>query len=447
MDWLSVKSGIRKEDIVKTGYVLKEQQAMNTLANRRFCVLSAMDASSVIGPVLTYHDGEDGDATGGELPVVGMTIVQATDDTLSLTTSSGLVLTMRSAAAAAEDATVAADEMREWSAAITSIPQPRLALFKQPSAIVGAQSAADALAQWLPSEQPTLELLYRASEHGWKTDSSRGKHDDFHRLCDDQGPTLTIIQDVQGYVFGGFTEVSWGGGGERKSPHAFLFALRCYAGVGPTRMDLQDPNGGDAVVQSERRGPCFGDGDLIVASDADKNGQVPIGVPMAARPSSSSSIGHTYVCPEGQDGSRFLTGAEPIGPGRVSPFLAAEVEVFRVRNSPELDAKAEGKLQEGAATSDPAVAIAAFEAGLALAGPLGGEQILRLYKAKQVVMNPSHGWAMNTEETWKSAKAAGVSWLHLTEEERQEVAADCPEGKDGHDDEEFDIETGEWEEF
>ena len=45
------------------------------------------------------------------------------------------------------------------------------------------------------------KLCWRASRDGW--DSSR-----FHSLCDEKGPTITIIK-VGKYIFGGYTSLSW----------------------------------------------------------------------------------------------------------------------------------------------------------------------------------------------------------------------------------------------
>ena len=48
---------------------------------------------------------------------------------------------------------------------------------------------------WLP--------CYHALTQGWDVSS-------FHQQCDNKGPTLAIVRK-DNYVFGGFTESSWGG--------------------------------------------------------------------------------------------------------------------------------------------------------------------------------------------------------------------------------------------
>ena len=47
-----------------------------------------------------------------------------------------------------------------------------------------------------------MELLYRGSRDGFK-------NSDFLRYCDSKGPTLTVIEDTNGCIFGGFTCQNW----------------------------------------------------------------------------------------------------------------------------------------------------------------------------------------------------------------------------------------------
>ena len=72
-----------------------------------------------------------------------------------------------------------------------------------PSIILsGMPSFINQLKEWLPSHN-NLVLCYRASEDTWG--SSR-----FHDGCDSKGATVTIIR-VKTYIFGGYTDISWGG--------------------------------------------------------------------------------------------------------------------------------------------------------------------------------------------------------------------------------------------
>lgn len=47
-----------------------------------------------------------------------------------------------------------------------------------------------------------FELIFIMSENGKKGNI-------FHNICDDQGPTLTLIKTKDNKIFGGFTPLSW----------------------------------------------------------------------------------------------------------------------------------------------------------------------------------------------------------------------------------------------
>ena len=68
------------------------------------------------------------------------------------------------------------------------------------SLIVENETHQSALKSWLPPNA-TCSLLYRASIDG-STPAN------FHRCCDNQGPTLVLIKSG-GYIFGGYTSKSW----------------------------------------------------------------------------------------------------------------------------------------------------------------------------------------------------------------------------------------------
>ena len=71
------------------------------------------------------------------------------------------------------------------------------------SLIVKNETHQSALQSWLPPNA-TCSLLYRASTDG-NTPS------DFHRCCDNKGPTLVLIKSGE-YIFGGYTSKSWESG-------------------------------------------------------------------------------------------------------------------------------------------------------------------------------------------------------------------------------------------
>ena len=74
-----------------------------------------------------------------------------------------------------------------------------------------------AVMSWLPTSA-TCSLLFRATADG-KTPT------DFHRCCDNKGPTLVVIQSGE-YICGGYTLKSWTS--PRENEHS-LFTSRMYS--------------------------------------------------------------------------------------------------------------------------------------------------------------------------------------------------------------------------
>ena len=74
----------------------------------------------------------------------------------------------------------------------------------------------------IPDLNPTsvLKLLYRGSIDGWAPL-------DFHRLCDNQGPTVTLIKSSAARISGGFTTVPWASTnlGWQTDAKAFVFSV------------------------------------------------------------------------------------------------------------------------------------------------------------------------------------------------------------------------------
>ena len=68
------------------------------------------------------------------------------------------------------------------------------------SIILKSESHRSAVMSWL-SSGASCSLLYRASIDGESPQ-------DFHRCCDNRGPTLVMIQSGE-YIVGGYTSKSW----------------------------------------------------------------------------------------------------------------------------------------------------------------------------------------------------------------------------------------------
>ena len=54
------------------------------------------------------------------------------------------------------------------------------------------------------SGESNFVLIYRASRDGWHSSK-------FHALCDEKGPTVTVVKNGNN-IFGGYTEMSWDDG-------------------------------------------------------------------------------------------------------------------------------------------------------------------------------------------------------------------------------------------
>ena len=68
----------------------------------------------------------------------------------------------------------------------------------------------------------TCKLLYRASRDGWLTS-------DFHRLCDEKGPTVVLVKVSNGRLCGGYCSIGWkDNGGDQHDFKSFLFSLDCF---------------------------------------------------------------------------------------------------------------------------------------------------------------------------------------------------------------------------
>ena len=55
---------------------------------------------------------------------------------------------------------------------------------------------------WIDKRYFQLQLLYRGSEHGFKKLP-------FNQRCDNQGPTVTVVQSEYDLLFGGYTNIGW----------------------------------------------------------------------------------------------------------------------------------------------------------------------------------------------------------------------------------------------
>jgi hypothetical protein len=101
----------------------------------------------------------------------------------------------------------------------------------------------------------SFELLFRKSQNGENST-------DFHRYCDNKGPTLSLIQTDKNFIIGGFTPLSFYNdeGGKKvydSSNQTFIFSLNSMK-----KYDLIDPNINYAIYNYSGYGPNFGNGNI-----------------------------------------------------------------------------------------------------------------------------------------------------------------------------------------
>ena len=161
------------------------------------------------------------------------------------------------------------------------------------------------LSEWCGTRH--FELLYRASWDGMTAA-------DFHRKCDGQGETVTIVKSTNGCIFGGYASVPWGKDGKgHKAPNSFLFTLKNLHGLPPQCFPLKNRLDKNAVFHYSNCGVAFGKGaDLIIYTPFNTNTQ-------------SHTDFVTYQDTTGK-GLSVLSGERN--------FVVSEVEVFKVMRLP-----------------------------------------------------------------------------------------------------------------
>ena len=100
------------------------------------------------------------------------------------------------------------------------------------------------------------ELIYKMTENG-------SKAEDFHKCCDDKGPTLTIIKTTSHRIFGGFTPLNWKGSFSKEDvgKRTFIFSLNLNK-----KFEIQ--NGNNYAIKSiSTFGPTFGDEEIHFEKD------------------------------------------------------------------------------------------------------------------------------------------------------------------------------------
>ena len=111
----------------------------------------------------------------------------------------------------------------------------------------------DQIEQWIGTGPKTFTILYSATRDGCAAAT-------FHQKCDSQGPTITVLYNPQGSVYGGYTGQAWDGSLDeyKVDATAFLYQLK-FSGL-EQRTKFPVVNGNNAMYSSATYGPTFGNG-------------------------------------------------------------------------------------------------------------------------------------------------------------------------------------------
>jgi hypothetical protein len=150
----------------------------------------------------------------------------------------------------------------------------------------------------------TWMLIYKATRDGFHSA-------DFHRCCNNQGPTITVVQSIDGgYLFGGYTSISWKSTQNyvQDDNGPFLFTLTNPNKMPPTKYSIKLRN--HAIYDHVNYGPTFGAGhDLYISSVSQMN------------KNSSFNFPHSYNDTT-RRGSMTFTGNKT--------FQTQDIEVYRL---------------------------------------------------------------------------------------------------------------------
>jgi hypothetical protein len=179
-------------------------------------------------------------------------------------------------------------------------------LFRPPIKIFDSLIISELPALFSEFGEKRFALLWRGSRDGFG-----GHH--FHDRCDGHANTLTLIEDIQGNIFGGFTPVEWDSTGRYKadpSLKSFIFTLKNPHNFPAKTFGLPAAKKSEAIYCSSSSGPSFRD---IGVSDRCNENSVSW---------ADFWVRDCYTNDTGLDARTFFTGS------RV--FRVKEIEVFEI---------------------------------------------------------------------------------------------------------------------
>lgn len=137
----------------------------------------------------------------------------------------------------------------------------------------------------------------------------------FHKLCDEQGPTVTFVQSEEyNKVFGGYTQVSWNSsdaGIYKEDPEAFIFSL-----TNETLHPIKPSFNTKAVWHHSEYLSSFGSYDFFIVDNCFKK-QI-----------TDLALGHSYQLGEEVIGNWVGLNRTHLAGAR--DFYVKEIEVYKV---------------------------------------------------------------------------------------------------------------------
>ena len=115
------------------------------------------------------------------------------------------------------------------------------------SVLLTTQQQKDFVKSMIPNfnDKTTIKLIHRGTRDG-------GAVADFHRNCDNKGPTIILAKSSVGRVCGGYTSLAWtSSGGHKSDTHSVLFSV-------DSSIKFTCSNNTRAVYHNSGYGPVFG---------------------------------------------------------------------------------------------------------------------------------------------------------------------------------------------
>ncbi len=126
------------------------------------------------------------------------------------------------------------------------------------SKILNDEEKINMISNWImPNRKIIYNQIYAATR-------DEGTGVSFHSHCDNKGPTLTLIESTNGYIFGGYISISWEGPSgwtyKGNDDNAFIFSIN-----NKLKYPIQDKS--KVIYNESKHGPDFGNNDIYLVNE------------------------------------------------------------------------------------------------------------------------------------------------------------------------------------